>query len=222
MLNSGMGIYGDSMRIKICGLTRLDQAAAIADLGATDIGFICVKKSPRYIAPAQIAPIVAGLPQSVGKVGVFAHQAPTEIAEIVTATTLSVVQLHSDESPEFCSEVRALLPNLEIIKAIRVGDRQSLEIAKTYESVVDTLLLDAYHPDQLGGTGHTINWQDLQQFSPSIPWLLAGGLKPSNIKKALSQLNPDGIDLSSGVEDTPGQKNLQQVRQLMANLSVSD
>lgn len=217
-----MGIYGDGMRIKICGLTRLDQAAAIADLGATDIGFICVKKSPRYIAPAEIVPIVAGLPKVVGKVGVFANQSPAEIAEIVTAANLSVVQLHSDESPEFCTEVRTLLPNLEIIKAIRVGDRQSLEIAKTYESVVDTLLLDAYHPDQLGGTGHTINWQDLQQFSPSIPWLLAGGLKPSNIKEALSLLNPDGIDLSSGVEDAPGQKNLQQVRQLMANLRGSD
>lgn len=213
-----MGIYGDGMRIKICGLTRLDQAAAIADLGATDIGFICVKKSPRYITPAQIAPIVAGLPQAIGKVGVFAHQSPAEIAEIVAAANLSVVQLHSDESPEFCAEVRTLLPNLEMIKAIRIGDRQSLEIAKTYESVVDTLLLDAYHPDQLGGTGHTINWQDLQQFFPSIPWLLAGGLKPSNLKEALSLLHPDGIDLSSGVEDAPGQKNLQQVRQLMVNL----
>ncbi|NJN72475.1 MAG: phosphoribosylanthranilate isomerase [Limnothrix sp. RL_2_0] len=207
------------MRVKICGLTRLDQAVAIADLGATDIGFICVKKSPRYIAPDKILPIVAGLPKSIGKVGVFAHQSPTEIAGIVSTTKLSVVQLHSDESPEFCTEVRTLLPHIEIIKAIRVGDRQSLEIAKTYESVVDTLLLDAYHPEQLGGTGHTINWQDLQQFSPSIPWLLAGGLKPNNIKKALSLLNPDGIDLSSGVEDAPGQKNLQQVQQLMAQLA---
>lgn len=203
------------MRIKICGLTQLEEAQAIADLGATDIGFICVKKSPRYITAAKIAPITQALPETIGKVGVFAHQSPEEIAEITKASHFSTVQLHSDESPEFCQTVRSLLPDLEMIKALRIRDRESLALAKQYETVVDALLLDAYHPEQLGGTGHTLNWSDLQQFSPSIPWLLAGGLKPDNIRAALSQLHPDGIDLSSGVENSPGRKNLQKVQQLM-------
>ena len=207
------------MRIKICGLTRVDQAVAIADLGATDIGFICVKKSPRYITPENIKPIAIALPEKVGKVGVFANQTPEEIAAIAKTSHLSTVQLHSDESPEFCANIRELLPDVEIIKALRVRDRQTLETAKAYETVVDTLLLDAYHPEQLGGTGHTIDWEDLQTFKPSIPWLLAGGLKPENIQQALTQLQPDGIDLSSGVEDSPGQKNLQKVTELMSQVA---
>ncbi|AFY37338.1 phosphoribosylanthranilate isomerase [[Leptolyngbya] sp. PCC 7376] len=208
------------MRLKICGLTRVDQAVAIAEMGATDIGFICVKKSPRYITPENIKPIAQTLPENVGKVGVFANQSPEEIADIAKASHLSTVQLHSDESPEFCQQVRKLLPNLEIIKALRVRDRQTLIAAKDYETVVDALLLDAYHPEQLGGTGHTINWEDLQTFRPSIPWLLAGGLKPDNIQQALTQLQPDGIDLSSGVEDSPGQKNLQKVAMLIEQLAA--
>ncbi|OKH19034.1 phosphoribosylanthranilate isomerase [[Limnothrix rosea] IAM M-220] len=208
------------MRLKICGLTRVDQAVAIAAMGATDIGFICVKKSPRYITPENIQPIAAALPDATGKVGVFAHQTPEEIAEIAQDSGLSTIQLHSDESPEFCQQVRQLLPNLELIKALRVRDRRTLETAKDYETVVDVLLLDAYHPEQLGGTGHTINWEDLQAFKPNIPWLLAGGLKPDNIQQALTQLQPDGIDLSSGVEDSPGLKNMDQVAALMAQLAA--
>lgn len=212
------GNWHVKMRIKICGLTRVKQAVAIAEMGATDIGFICVKKSPRYIIPGNIKPIAQALPENVGKVGVFANQSPEEISAIANSSHLTTVQLHSDESPEFCQQVRELLPNLEIIKALRVRDRQTLETAKDYETVVDALLLDAYHPDQLGGTGHTIDWEDLQAFKPSIPWLLAGGLKPENIQQALTQLQPDGIDLSSGVEDSPGQKNLQKVADLMAQI----
>jgi phosphoribosylanthranilate isomerase len=207
------------MRIKICGLTNLEEAVAIAEMGATDIGFICVQKSPRYITPEQIRPIAEALPEQVGKVGVFANQTPEAIAAIVQEANLSVVQLHSDESPDFCREMRSLLPGVELIKALRIRDRESLAAAQAYATVVDTLLLDAYHPDQLGGTGHTIDWQDLQQFKPSIPWLLAGGLKPSNVAIALGQLTPDGIDLSSGVENAPGQKNLEQVKMLMTNLA---
>lgn len=203
------------MRVKICGLTRVDQAVAIAELGATDIGFICVQKSPRYITPENIKPIVLALPKKVGKVGVFANQTVEEITAIARTSYLTTIQLHSDESPQFCEQVRELLSDLEIIKALRVRDRQTLETAKEYEAVVDALLLDAYHPEQLGGTGHTINWQDLQTFKPSIPWLLAGGLKPENIQQALMQLQPNGIDLSSGVEDAPGQKNLDTVTKLM-------
>ncbi|MBV5260339.1 phosphoribosylanthranilate isomerase [Synechococcus moorigangaii CMS01] len=203
------------MRIKICGLTQIDQAEAIAQLGVTDIGFICVKKSPRYVTAAQIATLTAVLPETIGKVGVFANQSLTEILTTIDQGDLTTAQLHGDESPEFCQQLRQQRPDLEIIKALRIRDRLSLEAAKNYESVVDALLLDAYDPKQLGGTGHQINWDDLRQFRPAVPWFLAGGLNPHNIQTALSQLHPDGIDLSSGVEKTPGIKDLAKVQALM-------
>ncbi|MEB3224837.1 MAG: phosphoribosylanthranilate isomerase [Synechococcus sp.] len=203
------------MRIKICGLTQVEQAKAIASLGATDIGFICVQKSPRYVTPAQIAILTAVLPETVGKVGVFANQAITEILMTIDQGNLTTAQLHGDESPKFCQQLRHQRPDLEIIKALRIRDRPSLAAAKNYESVVDALLLDAYDPKQLGGTGHQINWSDLQQFRPAVPWFLAGGLNPDNIQTALSQLNPDGIDLSSGVETSPGIKDVTKVQALM-------
>ena len=96
---------------------------------------------------------------------------------------------------------------------------EDLDFAETYIDRVDTLLLDAYHPQQLGGTGHTLDWESLQQFRPSVPWLLAGGLKPDNVPEALKLLKPDGIDLSSGVERSPGDKDLAKVAQLFEVLS---
>lgn len=216
------------MRIKICGLTDLDQAVEICswqhfspkNLRVTDLGFICVEASPRYILPEKINEIVAALPQHILKVGVFAHHSPEKIAQIVQQANLTAAQLHSDESPQFCQQLRALLPDLTIIKALRIKDQSSLALTKQYEAVVDTLLLDAYHPEQLGGTGHTLNWHDLQQFSPRIPWLLAGGLNPDNIQTALALLQPDGVDLSSGVERSPGDKDLTKVKKLLEKISA--
>ena len=176
------------------------------------------KNPPATSHPKIFSPVP--LPETAGKAGVFANQSPEEIAAIAKTSGLTTIQLHSDESPEFCQKVRKLLPDLELIKALRVRNRRTLEAAKNYEFVVDALLLDAYHPEQLGGTGHTIDWADLQAFKPSIPWLLAGGLKPENIQQALTQLRPNGIDLSSGVEDSPGQKNLDKVAELMTQLAA--
>lgn len=206
------------MRIKICGLTQVDQAQAIAQLGVTDIGFICVKKSPRYVTAAQIASLTIVLPETIGKVGVFANQSLTEILATIDQGGLTIAQLHGDESPDFCQQLRQQRPDLEMIKALRIRDRLSLDAAKNYEAVVDALLLDAYDPNQLGGTGHQLNWDDLRQFRPAVPWFLAGGLTPDNIQTALSQLHPDGIDLSSGVEISPGIKDLTKVEALMRAL----
>ncbi len=207
-------------RVKICGITQSEQAKAIAKLGATTLGFICAPISPRYVTPEQIRQIVDGLPvnpvtgQCVDRVGVFVDATVTEIERVVAIAGLNAVQLHGGESPEFCKHLRAALPELEIIKALRVRDLSTLKEAHLYALVVDTLLLDAYHPHLYGGTGATLNWQTLQQFQPSCPWLLAGGLTPSNVKIALQQLQPHGIDLSSGVEHGPGDKDLVKVAQL--------
>lgn len=210
------------MRVKICGICRVDQGVAIAQEGATALGFICVPASPRYVTPEQLKTLVAALPASVDSIGVFANETPETIAQIVAFTGISGVQLHGDEDPEFCRTLRSLLDQgpqpVEIIKAFRIRNRQDLGAIAAYGSAVDSVLLDAYHPQILGGTGHTLDWEDLAQFRWHHPWFLAGGLRPDNVPIALETLAPDGIDLSSGVEIEPGNKDLGKVKTLFANL----
>jgi phosphoribosylanthranilate isomerase len=206
------------MRIKICGITTEEQGIEIARMGATDLGFICVPSSPRYLNLTRLAALVAKLTEVVNTVGVFADFSVATISHVVALTSLDTIQLHGTESVEFCQQLRSALPDTEIIKAWRVRTNGDLVSIQAYSDVVDGLLLDAYHPDALGGTGQTLDWQQLLAFQPKIPWLLAGGLTPDNICMALSQLEPAGIDLSSGVEVSPGHKNLDLVDRLFTNL----
>ncbi|MCU0564977.1 MAG: phosphoribosylanthranilate isomerase [Oculatellaceae cyanobacterium Prado106] len=209
------------MRVKICGITQPDQGRAIANLGATALGFICVPQSPRYVRPEGIRAIVTDQP--VERVGVFVDAPVEEIASVVAIGNLTAVQLHGSESPHFCQQVRQALPQVALMKAFRVRDRQTLQETLSYTSIVDTLLLDAYHPGSLnpgqyGGTGHQIDWPTLQAFQPDCAWFLAGGITPDNILEALSLLQPDGVDLSSGVESAPGDKDLGKVATLFERL----
>jgi phosphoribosylanthranilate isomerase len=207
------------MRIKICGITKPEQGKEIVQLGATALGFICVERSPRYIEPQQIKAIINNLDSSVDTIGVFANAEISEINQTIEKAGLSGVQLHGSESPQFCQQLKKQLPpQIEIIKAFRIENSASLKETFSYTQCVDTLLLDAYHPQMLGGTGKTLDWSDLQQFQPSLPWMLAGGLTPQNVKTALDILQPDGIDLSSGVERSPGDKDISKVTQLLQNL----
>ena len=227
----------NALRVKICGITNLEQGRAIANLGATALGFILVPSSPRYISPTQLASIIPYLPAPVETIlrpnakailrpnakaiGVFADSSLEEISQIVRSTGLNAVQLHGQETPEYCRALRQQLPTVELIKALRIRSAKDLANTINYETVVDTLLLDAYHPQLLGGTGHTLDWSMLQNFTPTCPWFLAGGLNPDNILEALSKLNPDGIDLSSGVELAPGNKDLSKVEKLFQQLKTN-
>ena len=206
------------MRVKICGITKPIQGKTIASLGATALGFICVRASPRYVTPEQIKAVIDELPEQIDKIGVFANSSKEEIAQTVAESGLTGVQLHGDESIEFCQNLRESLPKVEIIKALRIKNTDDFTKAKTYTKYVDTLLLDAYHPQQLGGTGKTLNWDTLQQFDPDCPWFLAGGLTPQNVSEALEKVKPSGIDLSSGVETSPGDKDLDKVKDLFEKL----
>jgi phosphoribosylanthranilate isomerase len=208
------------IRIKICGITKPEQGRSIAQLGATALGFMCVRQSPRYVSPEQIRAIVNHLPiePAVDRIGVFADETLEEICHVVAIANLNAVQLHGSESPEFCAQLRSMQPNIEIIKVLRVRDIEALAQAQIYTGRVDTLLLDAYHPTLLGGTGQTIDWSRLQAFSPDCPWILAGGITPANVLTALNQVQPDGIDLSSGVEHAPGDKDLVKVAELFEQL----
>lgn len=208
-------------RVKICGITQPEQGLAIAQLGATALGFICVKASPRYVEPEQIRQIGEPLlaqSHAPDRIGVFANAPLEEICQTVAIAHLTGVQLHGQEPPEFCQHLRQALPHVEIIKAFRIRATADLEQISAYQAVTDTVLLDAYHPHQLGGTGQTLDWQALQTFQPGCPWFLAGGLNPDNVLEALQQVSPNGIDLSSGVERSPGDKDLTRVAQLFEQL----
>ena len=221
--------------IKICGLTKVEQAQAIAKLGANAIGFICATKSPRYIDKEAIAAITSSLTsRSISAqanqilsdfppdfIGVFVNASIDEICETVSYAQLTAVQLHGDESPEFCLGLRSQLINrnladVKIIKALRVKDEVGLTQARLFESMVDAILLDAYDPQMEGGTGKTINWQMLQEFHPKCPWWLAGGLSPENVATAIAQVAADGLDVSSGVERSAGDKDLERVAHFLA------
>lgn len=199
------------MRVKICGITKPEQGRAIAELGATALGFICVPASPRYVTPEQIRAVVVQLPDSVDRIGVFANAAIADISWVVAKGGLSAVQLHGSESPDFCRQLRRELPEVELLKALKVRTPENLQYAEIYADCTDTLLLDAYHPQLLGGTGKTLDWVALGQFRSPRPWFLAGGLTPENILDALKEVQPNGIDLSSGVERSPGDKDLERV-----------
>lgn len=214
-----------TLRVKICGITRADQARAIAALGADALGFICVPESPRYIAPEKMGEIVTTLPTTalsggnLAKIGVFANASFEQIIMTVHQGALTGVQLHGQESLEFCRTLRLKLPQVELIKAFRVQTAETLALTKAYTDTVDTFLLDAFNPHALGGTGETWDWSLVKDFAPQKPWFLAGGLNGGNAIAALTQVNPSGIDLSSGVETAPGEKDLTLVKQLFETLS---
>ena len=210
------------LQVKICGITSVAQGKAIAELGASALGYICVKKSPRYIAADAIAPITTAVRThfpDVQHFGVFANANASDMVATARIAGLTTIQLHGDETPALCQLLKDVLTEsalhkVQLVKAFRIRTAQDLETALSYQPYVDMLLLDAYHPDQLGGTGKTLDWQSLKNFSPTKPWFLAGGLTPANVTRALSQLSPNGIDLSSGVERSPGDKDLDKVQQL--------
>ena len=220
------------MYIKICGLTKLDQAQAIAQMGADALGFICVPSSPRYINASAIGQITSKLTNSnltsfsdrLDLVGVFLNASASEIYETLELGGLNAVQLHGDESPEFCYEMRSHLeqtkPYVKLIKALRVKDQAGLEQAKLFSDAVDVILLDAYDPQMAGGTGKTLDWQMLRDFRPNCQWWLAGGLSPENVAEAIALVNPDGLDVSSGVELSAGDKDLSKVEKFIAIANV--
>jgi phosphoribosylanthranilate isomerase len=208
-----------NFRIKICGLRDPDQAVAIARLGASALGVIAVAASPRYVTPDAVARLRRQLDAeaiAVPLVGVFAEPAPADLDAYVEVGGIGAIQLHREESPQFCAQVRERFPQLELIKALRIRQPADLARADNYRDCVDTLLLDAWHPEQLGGTGESLDWNWLEQFRPGLPWLLAGGIGPANVAEAIARACPDGVDLSSAVERAPADKDLDRVAELMS------
>ena len=209
--------------LKICGLRDQAQAAAVAQLGVDAIGVIGVPGSPRFLEaeqrPALFAAMRAAAPGCRG-VLVVADPLEQQWPQLELGQGHAVVQLHGSETPQLCGQLRSRL-GCEIWKALRIRRPEDLQRAVDYAPVVDALLLDAWVPDQLGGTGHRIPIEWLQGFTPVLPWWLAGGIQAERVPELLTQLGPTGLDASSGVERSPGDKDLDQVAALVAAVRVA-
>ncbi len=195
-------------RVKICGITNLEDALAAVAAGADALGFVFYEKSSRYVAPLKVQRIVSELPPFVTTVGLFVNATAEKIIQTMTMARLTVVQLHGDESPEDCS-----LDPYPVIKALPVKDAESLNGIDRYQ--VTALLLDAWSGKQYGGTGRSFDWQLARHLTGRMPLILAGGLTPENVAEAIHVVNPYAVDVSSGVEERPGRKDHHKINKFI-------
>jgi phosphoribosylanthranilate isomerase len=203
--------------LKICGLRQPDQAAAIAGMGVAAIGVIAVASSPRFVPPERRAELFLAAKtarQSCLGVLVVADPQTADLDWLGGGQGHDILQLHGQESAERCQELRQSL-GVKVWKALRLRDRTDLNRAALYAPHVDGLLLDAWAADQLGGTGQRLPLEWLQGFKPEVPWWLAGGIASQALPEILSQVQPDGLDVSSAVEKSPGDKDLEGVAKLV-------
>ena len=211
--------------VKICGLTDPEQALSIATIGADAIGVIGVAGTPRFIAEDLRRKLFQSLEQNaddVQRVWVVADLDDASLDAALSGDgTPTVIQLHGGESPERCLALKQRYPQVDWWKALRLRSSRDLHSLKDYAHVVDALLLDAWSPDQLGGTGHRLSLDGLGAIDLDLPWWLAGGISAEWIPELLSRVNPDGLDASSRLEDSPGRKNIQKVRDLIKAVELS-
>jgi phosphoribosylanthranilate isomerase len=201
---------------KICGLKTPDAVTAAVTGGASLIGFVFYGRSPRYVDPAAVKQLAADVPTSVRKVGLLVDESDGRIAEILAGCDLDLLQLHGQETPERVAEIRARFGKA-VIKAIPVSEAADLDRAADYESVVDYLMFDAKPPKAMtnalpGGNALSFDWTLLSGKRFQRPWLLAGGLTPENLIEAVRVSGAPMVDVSSGVEDRPGEKNANKIK----------
>jgi phosphoribosylanthranilate isomerase len=200
-------------KVKICGITNEKDAVWTANLGADFIGLNFYKGSERKVSLDMAQKIVNEIPPFIKTVGVFVDEDLKIIKRIVTKCRLNMVQLHGNELPEYCAQVRAIQAELKIIRAFRIQDESSLEQIREYDSVSDYYLLDAYVPGQPGGTGQTFNWElAVKAKDIGKPVFLSGGLTPDNVREAVDKVKPFAVDVASGVEKTTRRKDYQKMK----------
>lgn len=195
-----------SVKVKICGITSVADGVAAAEAGADMLGLMFYERSPRHISFATAAEISRALSPFVVKVGVFVNPDEDTVMRAIGECGVTLLQFHGEETPEFCTQFAAMT-----MKAFRVRDAASLSALPNYAT--DAYLLDAYSPAAHGGTGAKFNWDlAIEAKQHGKPIFLAGGLTPENIGAAVRQVEPFGVDVSSGVESAPGQKDHAKVR----------
>ena len=201
----GIASCGAAVRVKICGITTIEDALHALAMGADALGFVFYPGSPRYITPEQAQQIIAQLPPFVSIVGLFVNAEADQIRTTIRQCRLDVIQLHGDETPTQCH-----YPEVKVIKALRLRGAECLHGIENYS--VSALLLDAWVEDAYGGTGQLGRWDLAAQVAQQFPVILAGGLTNSNIRTAIDAVKPYAVDVSSGVESSPGCKDPELVR----------
>ncbi len=199
------------MKIKICGITNRNDAIDAVNLGADAVGFIFYENSPRYISPDIVEEISLFLPPFVLLVGVFVNHDKAFIDAVVHRCKLDLIQLHGDESPEFCRNMRR-----RVIKAFKIQDIDDVDAIAPYQSSVSAVLLDTKVKGIEGGTGKVFDWGlALKAKEFDIPLILAGGINAGNLNKAAKLVNPYAVDLSSSVESCPGIKDYNKMKDII-------
>lgn len=200
------------VKVKICGITNLEDALMAVEAGADALGFVFYRDSPRHIYPEQAALIINKLPPFVQTVGLFVNEDFTTVNETADLCGLDLLQLHGNETPEYCQAV-----NRRVIKAFRVKEISSLNVIHKYN--VAAFLLDAWSPSAPGGTGKTFNWE-IAAAAATERIILAGGLTPENVAEAVRIVKPYAVDVSSGVECAPGKKDAGRLQLFFRSLTL--
>jgi phosphoribosylanthranilate isomerase len=199
-----------SVRIKICGITNIDDALAAIEPGANALGFVFHDASPRRLKRPEAAAIIHALPPFVAKVGVFVNPTEGEVRAAIAECRIDTLQFHGEEGPAFCRQF-----GLSVIKAFRVRDAGLMQQAQAFTS--EAWLLDSYVPGRHGGTGTVFNWELAADAARHHRWvILAGGLNPENVSEAVRIVQPFALDVSSGVESAPGKKDAEKLRTFIA------
>ena len=201
-------------RTKICGLTRAQDVQSAVYAGADAIGFVFYEPSPRYVSSIQARELIKHIPPYIQIVGLFVNASLKEIEQTLSIVSLDILQFHGDESPEKCQMIADRLKK-RWYKAIQVKPDLDVvaEIQKFHSAGASAVLLDAWHPDLKGGTGHSFDWSKFPDLN--IPLILAGGLKPDNIEDAIKTTQPFAVDVSGGVESAKGIKDQQLIERFM-------
>ena len=190
-----------TVRVKVCGITRLEDAQLACELGTAAVGFVFWGQSPRYVTPSRAREIVAALPEHVLSVGVFVNPSESEARSIADGVGLGGIQLHGDETIDLCE--RFPYP---VMKAVALKDAESVETACRLPDAV-TVVLDVHDPVSRGGTGRPVDWTLAAQVAARRRVFLAGGLTSANVVEAVETVRPYGVDVSSGLETSPGIKS---------------
>jgi phosphoribosylanthranilate isomerase len=192
------------MKIKICGITNVEDADVAVKTGADALGFVMYRKSPRWVEPAVARSIIAGLPPFVLPVGVFANEEAEKVRTLMDECGFGLAQLHGDESAAYCQNL-----GRPTLKALRLKDRGTFLALAEFQGRANVrgFLIDTFSDQSYGGTGQTADWTLAQEMARSAPVILAGGLNPANVAEAIRMVRPYGVDVSSGVEKSPGKKD---------------
>ena len=202
------------VKVKICGITTVEDALACVESGADALGFVFYPKSKRAVTPQVVRKITQNLPPFVSKVGVFVNGDPRDILEIMSYANLDFAQLHGDETPEMCEYVGAS----RVIKAFRLKDDSSVQEVKNYLKVVRAILVDSYSEVSYGGTGRRADINlilKVKEIASGVPLIVSGGLNPENVATVIREVEPYAVDVSSGVEKSPGVKDWEKVKEFV-------